>query len=146
MRKFQIVTGYEGAARLPKRSTAGSAGYDFSLVDPVGLRPGQSAILKTGIKCAMEKDEVLLIFIRSSLGIKHGITLMNNVGVIDSDYYNNPDNEGHICIAIRNDGDKYWEAKPGERIAQGVFIKYLTTDNDAAEEDRRGGIGSTGVK
>ena len=95
----------------------------------------------------MPKDEVLFLFIRSSLAIKQGLQLTNCVAVIDSDYYNNPDNEGEILIAVNNIlnisswGDV--TIKKGERFAQGIFVKYGVTDNDVADGERVGGVGST---
>ena len=92
----------------------------------------------------MELNEYLSIFIRSSLAFKKGLMLANSTGIIDCDYYNNPDNEGHIMIAYYNTKDVPYTIKKGERIAQGIFMKYLTTDNDDASGIRMGGIGSTG--
>lgn len=86
---------------------------------------------------------MLLLFVRSSIGIKKHITLANGTGVIDADYYNNPDNEGEIMLALTNNGNEFWEAYPRDRIAQGVFVKYAVTDDDTADGDRKGGIGST---
>ena len=91
----------------------------------------------------MEKDEVLLIYIRSSLGIRNGIGLANGTGVIDSDYCDNPDNEGNIIIALRNYGDVGYHFPAGSKIAQGVFVKYLNADADSVTAKRIGGIGST---
>lgn len=129
---------------LPKRGTKYSAGYDFSLLNDVTLLPGESKKIPTGIKAAMNEDEVLLIIIRSSLGTKFNIRMCNQVGVIDSDYYNNEDNEGHIMVTIKNEGDCLKEFKKGERICQGIFTKFLTVEN---EEDvltkKSGGFGST---
>jgi dUTP pyrophosphatase len=94
----------------------------------------------------MQEDEFLGVHIRSSMAIKKGIRLVNNVGIIDADYYNNPDNEGHIMLALVNTGLEPIVLKKGERVAQGIFYKYLTTDDDkdTKKEDRSGGFGSTG--
>lgn len=144
MRKFEIVTRYSGsAATLPTRATAGSAGYDFHPCEHVELRPYETKLVHTGVKCRMERGDVLLLFVRSSIGIKKHITLANGTGVIDADYYNNPDNEGEIMLALTNNGNEFWEAYPRDRIAQGVFVKYAVTDDDTADGDRKGGIGST---
>ena len=129
---------------LPKRATNGSAGYDFHSTQKFILRPGQSITLPTGIKCKIEPGWVLMMFPRSSLGFKYRAVLANTVGIIDSDYYNNPDNEGHIRIKICNDGDKDMEIQEGDRIAQGVFVSFGTTVSDDATEHRSGGFGSTG--
>lgn len=129
---------------LPIRSTKYSAGYDFKLLKDVTLKPLEKVIVPTGVRVSMENDEVLMIFIRSSLGFKYDIRLCNQVGIIDSDFFNSADNGGHIFIKIQNEGDKTVTLKKGDNFVQGVFVKYLTVDN---EEDvatlRSGGIGST---
>ena len=129
---------------LPKRSTKTSAGYDFvSLFDFV-LMPGEIKKIPTGIKVSMGEDEVLFILVRSSMGFKYNIRMTNQVGVIDHDYYNNIDNEGHIYIKIQNEGNIPFEAKRGDHIAQGIFTKYLTVDDEEEiKKIRTGGIGST---
>ncbi len=129
---------------IPKRSTFHSAGYDFSLLDDITILPGEIKKIPTGIKVQMENDEVLLIFIRSSLGFKYNLRMCNQVGIIDSDYYNNEENEGHIFIKLQNEGEKTVTLKKGEHIVQGIFIKYLMTDNDdLLQVKRTGGFGST---
>ena len=132
---------------LPKRSTNHSAGYDIrSAVEEV-IHPGEAKVIKTGIKVDMNDDEVFYLYIRSSLGYKYNITLTNSVGVIDSDYYNNPDNEGHFSVKLINHGDKDFEVHFGDRVAQGVFMKYLTVDNEEKiNKKRTGGFGSTNKK
>ena len=129
---------------LPKRSTKSSAGYDIKSIESGTIKPGEYKVFKTGIKVSMNEDEVLYIYSRSSLGYKYGVTLVNSVGVIDADYYNNDDNEGHFSISLLNQSNKEFVVNVGDRIAQGVFMKFLTVDN---EEDinniRSGGIGST---
>ena len=151
-RYFEIISEYaelpnEKRPQLPKRQTANSAGYDFYALEDVVLPvSGETTIIRTGIKACMPKDEVLLLFIRSSMAIKQGLQLTNCVAVIDSDYYNNPDNEGEILIAVNNIlswGDV--TIKKGERFAQGIFVKYGVTDNDDADGERKGGVGSSGV-
>lgn len=146
MRKFEVVTGYEEVAKIPKRSTKHSAGYDFHTTNslPVLILPQKTVVFDTGIKVSMESDEVLLMHIRSSIGIKRGLILSNCTGVIDADYYNNPDNEGHIRIALTNIGDVAQTIKPQEKVAQGIFMKYLVVDDDNPTGKRVGGIGSTG--
>ena len=91
----------------------------------------------------MHYDEVLLIVVRSSMGFKYNVRLTNQVGVIDSDFYNNIDNEGHFFVSLQNEGDKDFVIKKGEAFAQGIFIKYLISDDDTASEIRKGGLGST---
>ena len=147
MRKFEIAKGFEDkGVIIPQRKTSKSAGYDIvALTDEdVYLNPGQSVNLATGLKACMEDDEVMLLFIRSSLGIKKGITLSNSCAVIDADYYNNPDNDGHFILNVVNTSNAVQCIPARSRVAQAIFIKYLTVDNDKATGERVGGIGSTG--
>ena len=105
-KEFGENTALYDSYKLPERRTISSAGYDFvSLIDKTIL-PGEITIIPTGVKVKMNSDEVLMIVVRSSLGFKYNIRLCNQVGIIDADYYNNPDNEGHIFISIQNEGDK----------------------------------------
>lgn len=146
MRKFEVAKGFEDrGVVLPQRKTAKSAGYDIiALTDEdVFVHPGMSVNLETGVKACMEDDEVMLLFIRSSLGIKQGLTLSNSCGVIDADYYNNPDNDGHFILNIINTGNSVQRIPARSRVAQAVFVKYLTVDDDNATGERIGGIGST---
>jgi len=129
---------------LPKRKTKNAAGYDFFALFDKNLVPGESVIIKTGIKADMNPDEVLLILNRSSLGFKHNIRIVNQVGVIDADYYNNIDNEGQILIKIQNEGDHDYFIEKGSSIGQGMFIKFLKVDDEEEITTvRTGGIGST---
>ena len=147
LRGFEHVSGYETAGLpLPARSTPGSAGYDFVAAENICLPAGERALIPTGIKAYMLQDEYLGMHIRSSLAVKHGLQLVNAQGVIDSDYYNNPENEGHIRIALVNCGRQAVTIERGMRIAQGIFYKFLLADADQAAEKagRSGGIGSTG--
>ena len=82
-------------------------------------------------------DEVLLVTVRSSTGFKYNIRLVNQIGIIDSDYYNNPDNEGHLFVKIQNEGDKTVTFKAGDAVAQGIFVKYLTTDTERTLDSER---------
>ena len=91
----------------------------------------------------MMDDEVLFILVRSSMGFKYNIRLCNQVGVVDKDYYNNEGNEGHIFIKIKNEGEKDFVVNKGDAIGQGIFMKYLMTDDDDSNTVRTGGIGST---
>ena len=130
---------------LPKRSTKTSAGYDIRSVEEGIIKPGEAKAFKTGLKVCMNPDEVLYIYSRSSHGYKYNVCLMNSVGVIDSDFYNNPENEGHIGVKLINLGDKEVPICIGDRIAQGVFMKYLTVDDEEEiKGKRKGGLGSTG--
>lgn len=115
---------------LPSRGTKFAAGYDFKALFDYTLEPGEIKKIPTGIKCNMENDDVLYLFDRSSMGFKYNVRMCNQVGVIDKDYYNNRDNEGHIWIRIQNEGDKTYTVKKGEGMIQGVFMKYLMIDNE----------------
>lgn len=141
MRLFARVS-YMPNGVLPERKTKHSAGYDLAVVEGGVIPPHSTKIFNTGIKACMEDDEVLLIFVRSSIGIKRGITLANGTGVIDSDYYNNEDNEGHIMLALYNNTDEDVTIDDGEYVAQGVFVNYLCIGETVVKE-RKGGIGST---
>ena len=129
---------------LPKRSTKKSAGYDIKSVESGIIKPGEAKTFSTGLKVCMNDDEVLYIYSRSSQGYKYNVCLMNSVGVIDSDFYNNKDNEGHFKVRLLNLGENDFEVKIGDKIAQGVFMKYLTVDNEEEiKNERIGGRGST---
>lgn len=128
---------------LPKRSTLNSSGYDFYSVISFTLNPGERRVIPTGIKVSMNSNEFLSIYIRSSLGFKWNIRMCNQVGIIDADYYNNSENEGHIFVCLMNEGDKVLEIKKGDRIVQGIFMPFLITDDDKTTDIRMGGIGST---
>ena len=140
IRGFEKISKYENVEfPMPARKTRTSAGYDICVPQDVAL--------PTGVKAYMQDDEFLGVHIRSSMAVKNGLRLINNVGIIDADYYNNPDNEGHIMLALENTGLQPLVLKKGERIAQGIFYKYLTTDDDKETEkaERGGGFGSTGT-
>lgn len=144
-RGFEIVSQYrEYDIKLPIRKTASSAGYDLTVAQDVTLIPGKVVLVPTGLKAYMEDDEYLGIHIRSGLAIKHSLSLINGQGIIDADYYNNQDNEGHILIPVFNHGSEPVTIIKGTRLAQGIFYKYLKTDNDCADQVRSGGFGSTG--
>ncbi len=144
-RGFEVVTKFKDQEiNLPKRKTTGSAGYDFESAVSVTLPPKEITFVTTGIKAYMQEDEVLQMYPRSSLCFKRNLMKANSVGIIDSDYYNNPDNEGEIMLILYNFGDKEVFIKKGERIAQGIFTKYLSIDNDNTNIRRLGGFGSTG--
>ena len=141
--KNEIGTNYNEVI-LPKRSTKNSAGYDFFLINDVTIKPNEIIKIPTGIKSYMQEDEVLFIVIRSSLGFKKNIILANQMGVIDSDYYNNESNEGHIYIPIKNVSNETLTIKKSEAFAQGIFTKFLISDNeDEVLAKRIGGFGST---
>jgi len=128
---------------MPKRATTNSAGYDFYAIEDYKISPGEIKKIPTGYKASMQPDEVLMIFVRSSMGFKYNVRLTNQVGIIDSDYYNNVDNEGHIWVSLQNEGNEDYIIKKGSGISQGVFTKFLKTDDDNSDEERISGIGST---
>lgn len=129
---------------LPKRSTKNSAGYDFfSLYDFI-LKPGEMIKIPTGVKVKMNNDEMMMLFVRSSMGFKYNVRMCNQVGIFESDYYNNETNEGHAWLKIQNEGDKDYIVKKGDAICQGIFTKFLTVDDEEEITNiRQGGLGST---
>lgn len=132
---------------IPKRSTKESAGYDFESLIDFTLSPGEIIKIPTGIKVNMNSGEVLFITVRSSQGFKYNIRLCNQVGVIDKDYYNNSDNEGHMWIKLQNHGDKDYIVSKGDKICQGIFVSFLTVDNEEnIDKVRTSGFGSTDRK
>lgn len=165
-RGFEKLSNIIQDIALPKRATAKSAGYDISVIHPLvykNLSTGKSlqelfdelssiqkdvvptngvVLFPTGLKAYMLDNEVLNIHVRSSMGIKQGIRLAQCTGIIDADYYNNPDNEGHILVPIKCDHLTF--TAPTLRIAQGIFQKFLTVDDDNATNNRIGGCGSSG--
>lgn len=144
-RGFEKVSAYqEQEIILPSRKTAASAGYDFAAAKELLLPPGKVTLVPTGVKAYMGDDEYLGIHIRSGMAIKHSLSLINGQGIIDADYYNNPDNEGHILIPVFNHGSETVKLTKGTRIAQGIFYKFLKTEDDCAGLVRAGGFGSTG--
>ncbi len=146
-RGFEVVKGYEDKGiNIPVRKTAHSAGYDIAAAEDIvipkfepGLKP---TLVPTGLKAYCEDDECILLLNRSS-GPKKGFILANSVGLVDSDYYGNEDNDGHFYFAYFNCSDKDIEVKKGDVIGQVVFTKFLVTDNDMASGVRKGGFGST---
>ena len=153
MRKFEKISfkqfakdvfdGDYNSILLPVRKTKRSAGYDFISFLDIVIKPGDVAKIPTGIKISLEDDEFLGIFVRSSMGFKYNVRMCNQVGIIDSDYYNNKDNEGHIWVKLQNHGDKDYIIKKGDAFAQGIIMKYLVCDDDNSLGERVGGIGST---
>lgn len=164
MRGFEKVKYYNKQIELPKRSTKNSAGYDFRAAETV-LIPSiwgfvlraivqkftpnmvpyyiKPVLVPTGVKAYFEKDEVLKLYNRSSNPFKRGLILANSVGIIDSDYYNNEDNDGEIMFAFYNFFPFDVTIEAGEKIGQGVFSKFLLIDDDTATAERKGGFGST---
>lgn len=168
-RGFEIVNDYQTKVNLPKRATKHAAGYDFEAAEEIVIpsiwKKGIATVLKaalkgevltstdeaikptlvpTGIKAYMAEDEYLQLCNRSSNPLKHLLFLANGVGVIDSDYYNNPNNEGHIYFQFLNFGLKDKKIAKGERIGQGIFLPFLKADQDTEGQERSGGFGSSG--
>ena len=146
LRGFEKIAKYAAVDfPMPERKTQKSAGYDFCLPEDVVLEPGKLQLVPTGIKAYMQDGEYLGMHIRSSMAVKKRIMLVNNVGIIDADYYNNVDNEGHIMLALLNTGSEALALPKGECVAQGIFYNYLVADGDADSEKavRGGGFGST---
>lgn len=146
MRKFEIIKDYENKnIELPIRATKKSAGYDLMAAEDTLIKASEIVLLKTGLKVKMPADEALFVFPRSSLALKRGLVMSNSVGVVDADYYNNSDNEGHIMIPLMNFKNSDVLIKKGERVAQGIFLKYQTiTNEEFLNENRTGGFGSSG--
>lgn len=141
--KYYPIHSYNDVV-IPVRKTINSAGYDFHLIEDIIIEPNEEKVIKTGIKAYMQPDEFLMIIIRSSLGFKHNLRLKNQLGIIDSDYYNNIDNEGHILVAIKNEGYIPVELRKGESFVQGIFQNFLLIDSEQPPRTKRkGGIGST---
>ena len=148
LRGFEVAKGFEDKEiNLPVRKTKNSAGYDFEAAEDciipafkAGMKP---TLVKTGLKAYMQEDEYLMLCNRSSNPGKKGLILANSVGIVDSDYYGNPDNDGLIMFAFYNIFENDLEIKKGDVIGQGIFQKYYAVDNDAADGDRMGGFGST---
>lgn len=147
-RGFEVAKGFENKGiNLPQRKTKYSAGYDIEAAEDCvipsfkkGMNP---TLVKTGLKAYMQDDEMLLLYNRSSNPKKKGLIMANSVGVVDKDYYENPDNDGHFMFAFYNIKDEDITIKKGEAIGQGIFQKYLVTDDDVAGGERIGGFGST---
>ena len=135
--------------KLPERSTTSAAGYDFFNPEEVEIQPNQIKYVKTGIKSQFPENRLLMLCNRSSNPKKKGLVLVNGVGIVDADYYNNPDNEGEIAFAFMNITAEPIVLAPGEKLGQGLFIKFDMTDEDICgvkpDNTRVGGFGSTGV-
>ena len=148
MRHFEVVSDKYRKnnvdIKLPTRATKNSIGYDFYSPIAVDIEPMHSQMIWTDVKAIFNSDEALLINVRSSMG-KQPVMISNTQGWIESDYANNPDNDGNIGFRLFNLGDTIYTVRVGDRIGQGMFIKYLTTDDDNATSTRNGGCGSTGV-
>ena len=148
IRGFEIAKGFENQdINLPKRSTKYSAGYDVEAACDCVIEPFQlgkkPTLVETGLKAYMLEDEYLMLCNRSSNPFKKGLVMANSVGIIDADYYGNPDNDGAMKFAFYNFSEQTITIKKHERIGQAIFMKYHLTDNDEANSLRAGGFGST---
>lgn len=153
MRKFEKISlkqfkkdvsdGDYDLVQLPARKTTESAGYDFISFSDIIIKPNEIVKIPTGIKVILNDGEFLGIFVRSSLGFKYNVRLCNQVGIIDRDYYNNSDNEGHIWICLQNQGKEDYVIKKGTSFAQGIIMKYYKCCDDNTFMERTGGFGST---
>lgn len=171
-RGFEVISTYTHQnINLPQRATHHAAGYDFEAAEDIvipsiwkaGLKQGLTAVTEalkneemraeekkikpvlvpTGIKAYMGEEEFLQLANRSSNPLKRFLVLSNGIGVIDSDYYNNEANEGHIMFQFTNFGFKDVQIKKGERIGQGIFLPFLKADQDQTAKERIGGFGSS---
>lgn len=166
VRGFEVVSRLERSnveVKLPRRSTKDSAGYDFFAYEDVTIPPSitfhtmpdenrnfkkfwdiKPTYVPTGIKAYMREDEELDLYNRSSNPKKLGLILPHSVGIVDSDFYNNPDNDGEIQFSFYNLLPVPVTIKKGDKIGQGIFRKFLKADFDDSDEARIGGMGSTG--
>lgn len=152
LRRFEYVnrvksTGYETKEpgfELPKRSTKNSCGYDFINPETVTINPSEIKYVKTGVKAYFLPDEMLILANRSSNPKKKGLILVNGIGIVECDYADSDENEGELAFAFMNITNKPVTIEKGEKLGQGIFVKFLTTDDDNAEGKRCGGWGSTG--
>ena len=143
IRGFELVKGETNQDLLPKRSTQHSAGYDFVAAETIKIDPGTIKLVPTNVKAYMQEGEVLYLYDRSSNPRKRGIVLSNSVGVIDKDYYSNPDNDGNIHAQFTNITNDVVTIEKGTAMMQGVFMPFLLADDDDASGVRVGGFGST---
>lgn len=148
MVKFEKVNKITEEIKLPERSTSNSAGYDFFAIEDVIFPAKKLTRAMTGIKCELMPDMVLILANRSSNPSKKGLILANGVGIIDADYYGNPDNDGEIGFEFYNITDEDVVIKKGEKLGQGIIMNFIKTENDYISnpyKTRVGGFGSTGV-
>ena len=148
MVKFEKVNKITEDIKLPERSTLNSAGYDFFAIEDVTLPAKKLTRVMTGVKCELMPNQVLILANRSSNPSKKGLILANGIGVIDADYYGNPDNDGEMGFEFYNILDEDVVIKKGEKLGQGIIIKFDKTEDDYISnpyKTRVGGFGSTGV-
>lgn len=148
MVKFEKVKRIEEEIRLPERSTKNSAGYDFFAIEDITLPAKKLTRVMTGVKCELRPTMVLILANRSSNPSKKHLILANGVGIIDADYYGNPDNDGEMGFEFYNIADEDVIIKKGEKLGQGIITHFIKTENDHMSNPtatRVGGFGSTGV-
>ncbi len=145
MVKFEKVKRIEEDIKLPERSTLNSAGYDFFALEDIIFNPNTITRVFTGVKCELMPNQVLILANRSSNPSKKGLILLNGIGVVDADYYGNPDNDGEIAFEFYNMLDEIVEIKKGEKLGQGLILKFDKTEDDFVTNVRKSGWGSTGV-
>lgn len=147
VRGFEIAKGWEDKdIHIPVRKTAHAAGYDIEAAEDVIVpvyKPGiKPTLIPTGLKAYCQDDECYFLLSRSG-GPKKGLLTPHGFGLIDSDYYENPDNDGHFMVQVFNCSDHEIHIKKGDAVAQVMFTKYSICDGDRAEGKRKGGFGST---
>ena len=148
MVRFEKVNKITEDIKLPERSTLNSAGYDFFAIEDVTLPAKKLTRVMTGVKCELMPNQVLILANRSSNPSKKGLILANGIGVIDADYYGNPDNDGEMGFEFYNILDEDVVIKKGEKLGQGIIMKFDKTEDDYISnpyKTRVGGFGSTGV-
>ena len=124
----------------------GRGGHTYTLTEMANLSKElktKPTLVPTGIKCELDSNTYLELSVRSSCPLKYWLILANGVGIIDADYYNNPDNEGHIYFQMINLSPFDIQLHKGDVIGQGIIKPYLTTEDDSASGERLGGFGST---
>ena len=145
IRGFEVVTEEKRKTNcycLPTRSSKNSAGYDFYADKDYTISPNEIVKIWTDIKAYMQPDEFLMLDVRSSMGGKY--MLANTIGIVDSDYYGNPDNDGNIGFFLKNISNNQLTIFKGDKIGQAIFMKYLKADRDKTTTKRTGGFGSSG--
>ena len=150
VRGFEIAKGFEDKnINLPERKTKYSAGYDIEAAEDVIIpsfkKGANPTLVKTGLKAYMGDNEYLMLANRSSNPKKKGLILANSVGIIDKDYYENEDNDGHFMFAFYNIKEEDIMIKKGDIVGQAIFMPFLIADNDEAQGTRKGGFGSTNI-
>ena len=145
MIKFEKVKRMKEDIKLPERSTLNSAGYDFFALEDIIFNPETITRVFTGVKCELMPNQVLILANRSSNPSKKGLILLNGIGVVDADYYGNPDNDGEIAFEFYNMLNETVEIKKGEKLGQGLILKFDKTEDDFVTNVRKSGWGSTGV-